>query len=83
MQSVSYAQLGGGMSGSTGGGLGSIPGVAFGGATDPSMIQLKEGFHVIPSIMVGERYDSNVFYAPKTPGLNREDFVTTTVPQVR
>ena len=83
MQSVSYAQLGGGMSGGTGGGLGSIPGVAFGGATDPSMIQLKEGFHVIPSIMVGERYDSNVYYSPKTPGLNREDFVTTTVPQVR
>ena len=37
------------------GGMSSIPGTAFGGATDPSMIQLKEGFHVIPSIMVGEK----------------------------
>ncbi len=71
------------MGGGAAGGLGSIPGTAFGGATDPGMLQLQEGFRIIPSIMVGERYDSNVFYAPKTPGLNREDFVTTTVPQVR
>lgn len=73
--SVGHAQMGGGM--------GSIPGTAFGGSTDPSMVQITEGYRVIPSIMVGQRYDSNVFFAPKTPGLNREDFVTTTVPQVR
>lgn len=71
------------MGGGAAGGSGSIPGTAFGGATDPGMLQIQEGFRIIPSIMVGERYDSNVFYAPKTPGLNREDFVTTTVPQVR
>lgn len=83
VQSVSHAQGVGGMGGGAAGGLGTIPGTAFGGATDPSLLQFQEGFRVIPSIMVGERYDSNVFYAPKTPGLNREDFVTTTVPQLR
>jgi hypothetical protein len=62
---------------------GYVPGTAFGGATDPGARQIKEGFRLIPTIMVGERYDSNVFYAPKTPGLDREDFVTTTSPQIR
>ena len=33
--------------------------------------------------MIGERYDSNVFFRPRTPGLDREDFVTTTSPQIR
>jgi hypothetical protein len=37
----------------------------------------------IPSICVSERYDSNVFYAPKSPGLNRADYVTDVNPQVR
>jgi hypothetical protein len=63
--------------------MGSIPGTAYGGATDPGALQILDGFRVIPSIRVGERYDSNVFLASKTPGLKREDFVTTTIPQVR
>ena len=33
--------------------------------------------------MVGERYDSNVFFQPPRPGLDREDFVTTASPQIR
>ena len=37
----------------------------------------------IPSLCVSERYDTNVFYAPKTPGLQRDDFVTDVNPQVR
>lgn len=37
---------------------------------------------VVPSICVAERYDSNVFYAPSTPGLKRDDFVTTVNPMV-
>ncbi len=37
----------------------------------------------IPSLCVSERYDSNVFYAPNTPGLQRDDFVTDVNPQVR
>jgi hypothetical protein len=40
-------------------------------------------FEFIPSLCVSERYDSNVFYAPKTPGLDRADFVTDVNPQVR
>lgn len=75
--------MGGGMSGVMGGGAGSIPGTAFGGATDPSARQPIDGFRIIPSIAVGQRYDSNVFFVPKTPGISREDFVTTTIPQVR
>ena len=35
---------------------------------------------VIPSICVSERYDSNVFYRPATPGLTRNDFVTHVSP---
>jgi hypothetical protein len=73
--SVGHAQLGGG-----GGG---IPGTAFGGATDPSNVQSRGGFQVIPSIAVGERYDSNVFFRAKQPGLDRSDYVTTLAPQVR
>ncbi|MDN5942225.1 MAG: hypothetical protein L0H94_10115, partial [Nitrospira sp.] len=70
--SIGHAQMGSGY----------VPGTAFGGATDPGASQIMEGFRIIPTIMVGERYDSNVFFRP-TPGLNGEDFVTTTSPQVR
>lgn len=66
-----------------GGGMGGVPGTAFGGATDPSMVQMREGFRVIPSIGVRERYDSNVFFQAKTPGQDRSDYVTTVVPQIR
>lgn len=69
--------------GATGIGAGTIPGTPFGGAVDPSSIQLKEGFQVIPSVAVGQRYDSNVYFVPKTPNLDRADYVTTTVPQIR
>ena len=69
--------------GAAGIGAGTIPGTPFGGAIDPSMVQVREGFQVIPSISVGQRYDSNVYFVPKRPGLDREDFVSTAVPQVR
>jgi hypothetical protein len=42
-----------------------------------------DSFDVVPSMCVAERYDSNVFYRPSTPGLNREDFVTTVNPMLR
>lgn len=71
--SIGHAQLGGGY----------VPGTAFGGATDPGALQITEGFRVVPTVMIGERYDSNVFFRPRTPGLDREDFVTTTSPQIR
>jgi len=32
---------------------------------------------------VSERFDSNVFYKPSSPGLNREDFVTSVNPVLR
>ncbi len=70
-------------SGAAGIGAGTIPGTPFGGAIDPSMVQVREGFQVIPSLSVGQRYDSNVYFVPKRPGLDREDFVSTAVPQVR
>ena len=69
--------------GAAGIGAGTIPGTPFGGAIDPSMVQVREGFQVIPSISVGQRYDSNVYFVSKRPGLDREDFVSTAVPQVR
>jgi len=47
------------------------------------MVQVKEGFQIVPSISIGERYDTNVFFIPKTAGLDRSDFVTTAAPQVR
>lgn len=79
--SLSGAQMGGGM----GGGMPVVPGTAFGGATDPSSIRPGDGLRVIPSVQVSERYDSNVYFAPKNllQGLNSEDIVTTVVPQVR
>ena len=78
--SISQAQMGG-----MGGGMPIVPGTAFGGATDPSSIRVVEGLHVVPSVQVSERYDSNVYFAPKSQlqGLTPEDFVTTVVPQVR
>jgi hypothetical protein len=71
--SIGHAQLSGGY----------VPGTAFGGATDPGALKITEGFRIIPTVMIGERYDSNVFFGPRTPGLDREDFVTTTSPQIR
>jgi hypothetical protein len=69
--------------GAAGIGAGTIPGTPFGGAIDPSMVQIREGFQVIPSISVGQRYDSNVFFVSKRQGLDRDDMVSTAVPQVR
>ncbi len=69
--------------GAAGIGAGTIPGTPFGGAIDPSMVQVREGFQVIPSLSVGQRYDSNVFFVPKRQGLYRKDMVSTAVPQVR
>jgi hypothetical protein len=40
---------------------------------------------IIPSLTVSERYDSNIYYAPKStlsPGSKPEDFITMVVPQV-
>lgn len=86
--SVGQAQVGSGpgAGGGIGGGVGQIPGTAFGGATDPGAGPLAEGFRLIPSILVGQRYDSNVLFMAKgrsTPGLSKEDWVTTAIPQVR
>jgi hypothetical protein len=36
--------------------------------------------HIIPSLRVAERYDSNVFFVP---GTNLEDYVTTVSPQLK
>ena len=77
--SVGHAQMGGGI----GGGMGGIPGTAFGGANDPSMVPITDGFRVIPSITVAERYDSNVFLSPKSSTLDRSDYVSTVAPQIR
>ncbi|HWF60816.1 MAG TPA: hypothetical protein VN666_10985 [Nitrospira sp.] len=62
-----------------------VPGTAFGGATDPSSMQTVNGLRVVPSVQVSERYDSNVFFAPKSllQGATPEDLVTTVVPQIR
>lgn len=78
--SLSQAQMAG-----VGGGTPTIPGTDFGGATDPSSIQAGGGLRVVPSIQISERYDSNVFYAPKSllRGVTPSDFVTTVAPQVR
>jgi hypothetical protein len=50
-----------------------IPGVTTFGAT---------GFAVVPSLMIAERYDTNIYFAPSIAGLDREDFVTTVSPQL-
>ncbi|MEC4888821.1 MAG: hypothetical protein RI101_02070 [Nitrospira sp.] len=71
LDSSGQAQVGGG-------GMGS-----FGGATDPSMVQVVDGFRLVPSISAAERYDSNVFLTPKTSGVDRSDYVSTLKPQIR
>jgi hypothetical protein len=38
---------------------------------------------VVPSVCVSERFDSNVFYRPATPGVQRDDFVATVNPMLR
>lgn len=85
--SLSHAQMGGmgGGGGGMGGGMPNIPGTEFGGATDPSAIRAVDWLRVIPSVQVSERYDSNVFFAPKSQlqGLTPEDFITTVAPQIR
>ena len=48
-----------------------------------SPVSRAGSFEVVPSMCVSERYDSNVFYRPPTPGLQREDFVTNVNPMVR
>ena len=47
----------------------------------PSRVPGTGFFEVVPSICVAERYDSNVFFRPATPGLQRDDFVTTVNPR--
>ena len=40
---------------------------------------------IIPSLTVSERYDSNIYFAPKStlsPGIQAEDFITMVVPQM-
>lgn len=76
--SLGHTQVGGGSVG-----IGAVPGTAFGGATDPSMVQVTDGFKLIPAVTIAERFDSNVFFVPKTPGLDRSDYVTTVAPQLR
>ena len=49
----------------------------------PSRVPGTGFFEVVPSICVAERYDSNVYFRPATPGLQREDFVTTVNPRLR
>jgi len=38
---------------------------------------------LVPSICVSERYDSNVFFRPAAPGLERADYVTSVNPMLR
>jgi hypothetical protein len=89
--SLSQAQIGGtgggigGVGGAIGGGggVGAIPGASFESATDPSAIRVTEGFRLVPTITLGQRYDSNVFFVPEAVRSDREDFVTSASPQVR
>lgn len=39
-------------------------------------------FEVTPSLCVSERYDTNVFFVPPTPGLKPQDFVTNVTPKL-
>jgi len=39
-------------------------------------------FQIVPMLSLSERYDSNVFIAPKVPGLKREDYVSHASPQL-
>lgn len=52
----------------------------FRGAT---LAEIGGFLELVPSICVSERYDSNVFYRPSTPGLEREDYVTSVNPKLR
>lgn len=85
MANGQFAGVGNATGGITGGGAvqGVIPGTPFGGIADPSLGGAREGVRLIPSILIGERYDSNVYFTTETPGLDKEDFVTTVVPQIR
>lgn len=52
----------------------------------PSPLSTASGtgsFEVVPSLCVSERYDTNIFYRPPTPGLDRADFVTDVNPMLR
>jgi hypothetical protein len=82
---LSQAQMGGVGGGGMGGEMPNAPGTAFGGATDPSSIQVVEGLRIVPSVRIAEQYDSNVFFAPKSQlqGLSPGDIITTIAPQVR
>lgn len=37
---------------------------------------------IVPVVTLSERYDSNVFNSPKIAGVNREDWVSTVIPQL-
>jgi hypothetical protein len=43
----------------------------------------RSSFGFSPSISVSERFDSNVFFRPASPGLKREDYVTRVSPSLR
>ncbi|MDH4187152.1 MAG: hypothetical protein OEV08_09150 [Nitrospira sp.] len=47
------------------------------------MVQIRDGFQVIPSITVAERYDSNVLLQAKSPGIDQSDYVSALAPQIR
>jgi hypothetical protein len=52
-------------------------------STDPAsekQLYVEPDTHLIPSLRVAERYDSNVFFVP---GTNLDDYVTTVSPQLR
>lgn len=38
---------------------------------------------MVPSLCVSERYDTNVFFIPPTPGVQTADFVTNVTPRLR
>lgn len=40
------------------------------------------GLRIIPLVTMSERYDSNIFFAPKLQGLDRQDWVTTVSPRL-
>jgi hypothetical protein len=57
-----------------GGGSGSGGDSLFGG--QPGILGVKS----VPFLLLAERYDSNVYFAPALPGLNRQDYVTSFTP---
>ena len=44
---------------------------------------MTKDVYIIPSITLSGTYDNNVYNAPKTPGLKREDYITTLAPQLQ